>query len=265
MFEPVLRFLVCSDIHYEDEVTPVRKYFEDYVTMGYELARQHPRYKSLDALYICGDFLNTGTEAQFLAFRDSLQRVVREETKVVPLLAGHEYVHAAGNGHDAVGKIADMFGPDFWDTVNAPVYAVERLRDILGCEEDTHNVINGFHFIAISNTRTATQWYDSYTKEKMDWLLEQVRIACEDSPNRPVFLFQHHHLYGTVYGKDGWSKPELCLPLVKYPQIVDFSGHSHAPCTDPRSVFQRDYTCVGTGAMYYVEYNDYNAAQGWSA
>lgn len=119
MFQPVVRFLVCSDVHYTDDPTPVREYFEKYVKMGYELAEQDENYKAVDALYIVGDFLNTGTEAQFLAFRDSLNKVVREETKVVPVLAGHEFLHAAGEEECLIERPWD---PDSF------VYTDERIR-----------------------------------------------------------------------------------------------------------------------------------------
>ena len=35
---------------------------------------------------------------------------------------------------------------------------------------------------------------------------------------------------------------------------VDFSGHSHYALNDPRSVWQGDFTAIGTGAIYYTEF-----------
>ncbi|MBQ4321757.1 MAG: metallophosphoesterase [Oscillospiraceae bacterium] len=264
MLQPVLRFLVCSDVHYLDEPTYVRERFENFVRLGYDIAGQHESYKALDALYVVGDFLDTGTEEQFLAFKASLDKVIREGTKVVPLLGSHEFFHAAGEREGVTTRLALVLEPEFQKVIRGEVHAVERLRDILGTEEDTHFVLNGFHFITVSTTRVWSQWYDTYTPEKMDWLMTQLREAAADTPKKPVFLFQHPHIYGTVYGKDGWSKPELCLPLAEFPQIVDFSGHSHAPCTDPRSIYQKDFTCIGTGSISDVAYNEYDAAQGWT-
>ena len=42
--------------------------------------------------------------------------------------------------------------------------------------------------------------------------------------------------------------------LKKYPQVVDFSGHSHYPLNDPRSIWQGKFTAIGTGAIYYSEF-----------
>ena len=36
---------------------------------------------------------------------------------------------------------------------------------------------------------------------------------------------------------------------MKYPQVVDFSGHSHYASCDPRSINQTSFTAVGTGSL----------------
>lgn len=40
---------------------------------------------------------------------------------------------------------------------------------------------------------------------------------------------------------------------MQYPQLVHFSGHSHYPISDPRSLWQGEFTAIGTGSLYYVE------------
>ena len=37
--------------------------------------------------------------------------------------------------------------------------------------------------------------------------------------------------------------------LSKYPQVVDFSGHSHYNSADPRSIWQGSFTAVGDGGL----------------
>ena len=62
---------------------------------------------------------------------------------------------------------------------------------------------------------------------------------------------------GTVYGSplyDGWGVPYFTSILNRYPQAVDFSGHSHFPLNDPRSIWQGRFTAIGTGAIYYSEF-----------
>jgi hypothetical protein len=66
----------------------------------------------------------------------------------------------------------------------------------------------------------------------------------------------HEHIKYTVYGsfdEDGWGKILFADLLKKYPNVVDFSGHSHYPVNDPRSVWQKEYTAIGTGSLKYTE------------
>jgi hypothetical protein len=47
--------------------------------------------------------------------------------------------------------------------------------------------------------------------------------------------------------------------------VVNFCGHSHSPLTDPRSIWQGDYTSLNTGSLAYlgvpiVGHPDYNTA-----
>ena len=71
-----------------------------------------------------------------------------------------------------------------------------------------------------------------------------------------MFVFHHEHVKNTVYGSsdfDGWGNRFFGGVFEKYPNVVDFSGHSHYPVNDPRSVWQREFTAFGTGSLKYVE------------
>jgi hypothetical protein len=67
---------------------------------------------------------------------------------------------------------------------------------------------------------------------------------------------------GTVYGSANWGEDELTDILMNYPQIIDFSGHSHAPINDPRSIHQRHFTCLGTGTLSYFELDEFDKYYG---
>ena len=41
--------------------------------------------------------------------------------------------------------------------------------------------------------------------------------------------------------------------MSQYPQIIDFSGHSHFAVNDPREIHQSHFTSVGTGSLYEVK------------
>jgi hypothetical protein len=44
----------------------------------------------------------------------------------------------------------------------------------------------------------------------------------------------------------------LTKVLEKYPQVVDFSGHTHRPLSDPRTIWQGTFTALNTGSLAYL-------------
>ncbi|MCF0233667.1 MAG: hypothetical protein HUK22_01660, partial [Thermoguttaceae bacterium] len=75
-------------------------------------------------------------------------------------------------------------------------------------------------------------------------------------PKKPIFVLQHYHVTPTVYGsrgEDNWGIDDLFETFQKHPRVVDFSGHSHYPINDPRSVWQGRFSAFGTGTLSYFE------------
>ncbi|MBO7319306.1 MAG: hypothetical protein J6V06_04725, partial [Clostridia bacterium] len=95
-----------------------------------------------------------------------------------------------------------------------------------------------------------------YTKAQVQWLDENIASAVAADPEKPVFVFQHEHVRGTVYGSsksDGWGLDTFTQVLEKYPQVVHISGHSHFPANDPRAVWQGSFTAINDGGLAYYE------------
>jgi len=232
-FVPAARFLVVSDIHYQNEHTVQRDYFERALVTAYNYSDNSKNYCKLDALFVVGDFANSGTEVEMQAFNDSLTKIIRPETDVTISVAGHEY-SAEGEGA-----------------------AHEKLKRIFGMEPDVHKVINGFHCISLSTTNG-----DKFDDDKVLFAENSLTKAANDNAKKPIFFFQHPHLRDTVYGSYVWGNSTLIPTLMNYPQIIDFSGHSHAPINDPRSIHQRHFTSVGTGTMFYFELDEFDKIYG---
>jgi len=233
-FEPVLRFMVVSDVHYKDEHTMVRDRFEKAIKCAYRYAESCD-YKNLDALYVVGDFATSGSEIQMKAFKETIDNNIKPGTEVTLTLASHEFSQANG-GEEA---------------------ALERFDRIFNMPPDTHKVINGFHFIGITTTNGCR-----FSDEKIEYAAKSLREAANDDPKKPIFFFQHPHITNTVYGSILWGEDELIPTLVNYPQVIDFSGHSHAPINDPRSIHQKHFTSVGTGTLYYFELDEFDKIYG---
>ncbi len=231
-FKPVLRFMVVSDVHYKDEHTVERDRMELAIKTANELSEKE-EYSKLDALYVVGDFANSGSRAQMLAFKDTLDKNLKSGTVANLSMASHEY---HGEGEEA---------------------ALEKFAEIFAQEPDTHRVINGFHFISVTCTNGC-----HFDEAKQNWVAKELEIAAKDAPNKPIFFFQHPHITDTVYGSIYWGEDELIPALVSYPQIINFSGHSHAPINDPRSIHQKHFTSLGTGTLSYFELDEFDKHYG---
>ncbi len=229
-FTPVMRFIISSDSHVATVGDTQTTRIEKMIKLGYDIAEKDEEYKKLDAVLMAGDITDDGTKLGFASFKAAQDAVLKDGTKALSVIAKSHDSNSMGN-----------------------TAAGEYFTQITGQPTDFHEVINGFHFIGISVTATSGEHYSQYQK---DWLKEQLNEAVKDDPFKPIFVVHHEHVSNTVYGSsdfEGWGMSDFKDILEKYPQVVDFSGHSHYPINDARSIWQGGFTALGTGGLYYVE------------
>jgi hypothetical protein len=220
--KPVMRFVVCSDIHMEDSPS-CRQYgrLEKLFTDSYKYAASQP-YSTIDAFVFVGDIINYGTKAQ----ADNVNAVVNKYKKAgTPLMCVYDN-HDIGDGSTTIAQCEKWFG--------------------VPANED--RVINGFHFITAS--------YDGSSRSyatRLPSLYKQLSDAKKEDPKKPIFVFNHRNIEGTVYGSTDWGTFELSPVLNNFPQVIDFSGHSHYPINDPRSCSQYFFTSFNCGTLSYAE------------
>ena len=222
-FVPILRFVVASDVHYNAEPDEQDVKFHTLLSDAYEYSDGHAKYNTLDGVFIVGDFAHRGWADPMNRFFDDLDDYTRQETVAMAVLGNHE----------------------FWPE---PEETVSRFLSASGYENKSqHITVSGYHFILMS-----TDNYNGFNDSSITWLSNQLALAAADDPTgkKPIFVFQHHPAYDTVYGSfDGeWGVTNLEPVLELYPQAVDFSGHSHFPVNDPRSVWQGTFTEFNTGS-----------------
>ena len=229
-FKPVLRFMNVSDVHIKDEEDCVeRARFARAIRLAYAEAEKSGTYKKLDALIINGDFANSGSETQMRAVKQILDENIQDGTTVRLTMASHEYFC---DGEENARK---------------------RFAEIFGTPLDFHEVVNGFHFIGVTTTRGC-----HFDDPQILFTRTELKKAAADDPKKPIFFFQHPHLSGTVYGSINWGDDPLIADLMHYPQVIDFSGHSHAPINDPRSIHQDHFTSLGSGTLSYFELDEFD-------
>lgn len=225
-FTPVLRFAVCSDVHLTgDPGQDEAKRLEKLITFMNEYSDSQT-YKGFDALCVAGDFANCGSDAEYDMFLQITSANLREGTQLLTCMGNHEFYSYTGTGDTA---------------------AAVRAYEAKFGSANTSVKINGYHFILCSFDEDGETFDD-----RLPWLDSEISAAVRDTGSKPVFVFQHMHPHATVYGCFHWGDSSLPLVFLKYPQIIDFSGHSHYPINDPRSMSQLGYTAFGCGTLSYL-------------
>ncbi|RJG16637.1 metallophosphoesterase [Paenibacillus thiaminolyticus] len=224
---PRLVFPVISDVH----IAPTgEESIHKYEQALWYLNARAPRQ---DAFVIVGDLTNNGTVEEYERHMNTLRKYKQD---------GAELLIAIGNH-------------DYWNDLPAKE-AQARFLDMTGMEAMYyHRVIQGYHFIILATEDKPTHGY--FSLDQIEWLKRQLEEAAADAPDRPIFVFLHQHLKDTVYGSEEWGIQEnigeLMAALDPYPQVITFSGHSHYPLNDPRSIHQKRFTSVGTASVSYME------------
>lgn len=232
-FVPVLRFAVATDCHIRAADDPRLERVRAVFACADAAAQADPDYTALDAVVFTGDLADRGTPEQFSLFSAAVSAACRPGTAVLAVVA---------KNHDGwtVGKQSRA-----------------TLEAMLGQPADFHRVLRGFHFIGLSTSANEDEYYSA---DQRAWLDAQLAQAAAAAPQQPIFVFHHEHVKETVYGSsafDGWGHDYFIDPLTPWPQVVDFSGHSHYPLNDPRSLWQGAFTAVGAGSLSYAEFTDH--------
>ncbi len=226
-FKPAVRFVVFTDTHNENEN------LADAIDTAYALFDNDSVYQGVDAFFGLGDFSSVGSDDDYIAFTDTIKEHIRKDTVCININGNHEMKN---------------------DNYN------ELFKKHFGYEPNTVTEINGFTFIAFSGERSLAEW--TFTPKSLKWLSDEIHKAETTAGDRPVFVFQHPHPFGTVYGSTIWCTPQLNPVFAGHNKVINFSGHSHFPMNDPRSINQTTYTSVGVGAMARFELDkDYIVGQ----
>lgn len=220
-FVPEIRLIVFTDTHNENENVA------DAIDTAYAMFDDDTVYKGIDGFFGLGDFSSIGTEPDYKAYTDTLKEHIREETVCINVLGNHEF---------KTDTYKELFTKYFGHDIN------------------TVTEINGFTCIAFSGERSLTEW--TFTPSSLMWLSDEIHKAEKVAGDKPILVFEHPHPFGTVYGSSIWCTPQLNPVFAGHTNVINFSGHSHFPMNDPRSINQSTYTSVGVGAMARFELDE---------
>ena len=229
-FIPAFRFAICSDAHIEGVGSAGYERLKKAIDYSLTFAQKDKNYPTLDNFFIAGDITNKGKTEEFSAFKEIYDYASDKDLKMLCTVA---------KGHDSI---------------TMKKKSLAHYKGLTNQETDFHRVIGGYHFIGLSTCKSLP--HKHYSPFQKIWLKKQLKEAVADTPDKPVFLIHHEHVKNTVYGSsdfDGWGNRFFNGVFDSYPNVVDFSGHSHYPVNDPRSIWQKEFTAIGTGSLKYTE------------
>ena len=244
VYTPVTRFVVTSDVHLrESNGYQSQDALNSVFDTAYAYASKQENYTSLDGVFFVGDNTDNGYQAEQEAFFATITEKRQSDTEVRAVMGNHEFY--------ATKTSAGSYSPE--SLAQAPLNFIQYSGY---ADDDAHLVIDDFHYIFLSMDKYGTQTGKAgefLSETKLVWLEDQLQSALEDDPSgeKPIFVFQHIAPRDTVLGSETGDIGLKSL-LSEYPNVVDFSGHTHRPITDPQSIWQGDFTAFNTGSMAYL-------------
>lgn len=217
--EEVFRFAVISDLHFglndaTDKVTRTLKTVLD-------------KAPDLSAIFFVGDL----TDASAASSYDQLLRVVASTVpstvRVVYMMGEHDRTT------DATGAL---------------------FRSKTGQEPNQYIELSGYPFVSVSVDVSATNGANCYAPATKAFLEEKMAVAAKKFTDRPIFVFYHIPVSGTIWGTsvpNNFASTALESAMNGYVQAIAFSGHTHFPLGDERSILQRKYTSINTSSSTY--------------
>lgn len=225
---PLLRIGILSDIH----VSSVT--WGDQQHERFEKALLFFKNKGVDGVLITGDLQEN---SEYDTAVTNIEEVVDIWFRVFP-----------DNINDLTGERVEpmfIYGNHDKTLVDAQ-YWPERLGEYEAC---WIKEIKGYQFVGAHYTE---EWSDLATANA-----SRAEVLSED---KPFFFAQHQPIKGTLFGCNegllGTGAPMLDV-LKKYENCVVFSGHTHIPLTDERSIWQSNskkaaqFTAVNCATINY--------------
>lgn len=251
-----LTFAVISDTHFGNEVGEGPKV---KVTRALQNITSHGR---LDALVVVGDLTDHGERGEYAQLTEVFQNQSNYTYPVKQLM------FMMGNHDNKSNRAETIYGKALKSFNNGESYPLHTYRVIKGCPFITLSMLSR----DITDVTDASKAMAAYPESSLEWLARNMARAQQECPGKPIFVFTHMPPRWTCYAT--WSEYEnakaWCMSILNpilndYPQAVVFSGHSHYPIGDPRSIHQganpdsermNYYTVINTASTTYSELHE---------
>ena len=254
---PRLRFGVVSDIHLKRRSAPGESEESANNELTFVRTLEWFRDQGVDGVVVAGDMADQGTIEQLELVAEAWNRVFPGDR--APDGRKVERLFVYGN-HDMGGVpyARGMFkGMSDEEIAPKTIYADPKAAWERVFHEPLEPIwtkdVKGYRFVGAHwwSMRGCHGQNEKFNSGIVDWYAARAK---EIDPSLPFFHIQHPHPQNTCYGSWAWGRDAglSTKALSAFPNAVAFSGHSHYPLTDERSVWQGAFTSVGTSSLRYT-------------
>jgi len=159
------------------------------------------------------------------------------ESSYATLLANEKYQELKNAGKLVYEMGNHEFPLNSDDDATLTAQAISTFTEQTGFDTQMHTVLSGYHFInaAPENYAGGMQHAESFMRAELD-------KALADGTEKPVFLVVHHPVPSSVIDSPAATSTRFSIEFREFlnsqPRIIVFSGHTHEPESDPRSIRQ---------------------------
>lgn len=236
---PNLQLAVISDTHVS---TTVKRNGVKFQNALEDLKHIAPHY---NVLAINGDLTDNGFPAEYDLFNSILSTNMVKNASKFLVIGNHEWKEKNSNSSVTDSQLIQRF----LDKEHVPGVYYDKW-------------IKGYHFIALGGEKSAASLKATgksnpdgafISEKQIQWLEKTLADGAESG--KPIFVFLHQPITGTVYGSEwgaGFQDQKILAILKKYPQVILFTGHSHYPLNNEKSIIHDGITMVNTSSVAYT-------------
>lgn len=228
------------------------------IVNGPKALRDHLNYaKSIDAdvLFFPGDIVNNAVQSYYDRFWDIFKSVYGEDESLWPemiwAMGNHEWYNMSEK--DAVDAIS-LFKANA--NIESPnLVKMSQVASEANPGETVANyykVVNGVPFVVISGDSRANKVSDAQKEELIGWLNEINELPSVKA-GTPIYVAYHIPIADVTYFGQGASEVSRTVDeiLKNYPNTIVFTGDTHCPGINERTINQIDYTSINLGSSSY--------------
>ena len=225
---------------------------------GPKALRDHLNYaKSIDAdvLFMPGDVVNNAVQSYYDRFWTIFKSVYGENKSLWPeiiwTMGNHEWYDTSEK--DAADAIALFKANAYIDSPSlVKMSKVPSEANPGQTVANYYKVVNGVPFVVISGDSRANTVTEAQKQELIGWLDEICELPTVKA-GTPIYVAYHLPIADVTYfGQGATDVSKVVDDLLKnYPNAIVFTGDTHCPGINERTINQIDYTSINLGSSSY--------------